>query len=70
MGLDASGEAKRLDFDPEGAHADFNASGAVKLGISGIKPSEQMGSEFKGALVVTEGYLKTIAENFTLKGQQ
>ena len=63
MALDAQGEAARQNFDPEGAHAAFNQAGEVKDSITNLKPSEKMSSDFKGALAVTEGELKQIAEN-------
>lgn len=59
------GESARINFDPEGAHAGFNQEGAIKSGMNGLKPSEQMDSGFKGALQVTEEKLGQIAQNTT-----
>ena len=62
MALEAAGDAARANFDPEGAHENFNQAGAIEEGMYDLKPSEKMNNDFKGALVVTEGYLKTISE--------
>jgi hypothetical protein len=63
--LDAQAEIARANFEPEKAHDLKNQAGAIKDSISDLKPSERMNSEFKGALQVTEEYLKKIAENVT-----
>lgn len=63
LALDAAGEAQRLNFNPAGAHDLFNQAGEAKEGITGLKPSEKMSADFKGALAVSEEQLKIIAEN-------
>jgi hypothetical protein len=68
MGLEAQGESARANFDPEGAHNLFNQAGAMKEGISDLKPSEKMNADFKGALLVSEGFLATIAANSSKGG--
>ncbi len=63
LALDAEAEKLRLSFNPQGAHAAFNAADDMKAGIQNLKPSERMSADFKGALVVTEEYLKQISDN-------
>jgi hypothetical protein len=63
MELERHGEVARRGFQPELAHQFFNEAGAIKSGMTNLKPSEQMGTEFKGALRVTEDYLRAVAEN-------
>jgi hypothetical protein len=68
--LDAAGESARAAGNPGAAHNLFNQSGAIKDSLSDyLKPSERMNADLKGELVLSNGYLKTIAENLTLKGK-
>lgn len=63
LALKAQGEAERMAGNPEAAHNLFNQAGEAAEGITGLKPSEKMSADFKGALAVSEETLKIIAEN-------
>lgn len=63
LALEAQGEQARMNFDPTGANAAFNAAGEVKEGITNLKPSEKMAADLKGALAVSEQKLQEIATN-------
>lgn len=66
MGLQGQGEAARLNMQPDLAHNLFNQAGEVTEGMTNLKPSEKMAVDFKGALSVSEDYLRQIAENKTV----
>lgn len=63
IGLKGQGEAARLNMQPEQAHDLFNQAGEAAEGIKGLKPSEKMSTDFKGALQVVEENTAKIAEN-------
>lgn len=61
--LKGAGEVQRLDLNPDAAHDLFNQSGEAAAGITGLKPSEKMSTDFKGALQVVEANTAEIAKN-------
>lgn len=63
LALKDQGEAARIAGSPENAHNLFNQAGELTEGMTGLKPSEKMSVDFKGALSVAEDYLKKIAES-------
>jgi hypothetical protein len=61
--LTAQAEQARIGGDQAGAARLAGQAGDIANGIAGVKPSEQMGSDLKTALQVTEEKLEQISKN-------